>query len=159
MLLLFNVAFLKIATAHVQFLKTKAKCIAEFANMCWFSLAAKNLDTEPHRYKEASLTAFNERTRPYQTYKVDESRYNRLNSIKTTVETEMTNIYVSPLASPSFECLSAAPERPPNELSMTTEEVKQDSRNQDENENELFESATKTIEKMKGMYILTTNNF
>ncbi|KAL9980466.1 hypothetical protein ACROYT_G009065 [Oculina patagonica] len=62
----------------------------------------------------------------------------------------MTNIYVSPMASPSFECLSAVAERPPNELSITGQQIKQDVRNRDENENELFESATKASGKIKG---------
>ena len=59
----------------------------------------------------------------------------------------MSNVYVSPMASPSFECLSAAEETQPNQLPKTCEGIKQD-----ENENEVFESTTKTSKKnIKGM--------
>lgn len=61
----------------------------------------------------------------------------------------MTNIYVSPLASPSFECLSGAAEPPPNEFVKTGED-KQESQNLDENANEVLETVRKTTGILKG---------
>jgi len=74
----------------------------------------------------------------------------------------MTNIYVSPLASPSFECLSGAVERPPNEFPLTGEDKQERVRNLDENGNEVFETVRKKSGKMKGIIYfhdcLITNN-
>jgi len=63
----------------------------------------------------------------------------------------MTNVYVSPLASPSFECLSGAADPPANEL-IKTGENKQDVRDLDENANEIFEPAKKTSGIIRGIY-------
>ena len=62
----------------------------------------------------------------------------------------MTNIYVSHLASPSFERLSGAVERLPNEFPLIGEAKQERVRNLDENGNEIFETAKKTSGTMKG---------
>ena len=62
----------------------------------------------------------------------------------------MANIYVSPLASPSFECLSGAADLPTNEF-LKPGEDKQEVRGLDENANEIFETARKTSGIMKGI--------
>ena len=62
----------------------------------------------------------------------------------------MTNIYVSPPASPSFECLSGAADPPTNEFIKTGED-KQDVRGLDENANEIFETAKKTNGIIRGI--------
>ena len=62
----------------------------------------------------------------------------------------MTNIYVSPLASPSFECLSGAADPPANGF-LKTGEDKQEVRVLDENANDIFETAKKTNGIMKGI--------
>lgn len=57
----------------------------------------------------------------------------------------MANIHVSPLASPSLECLSPA--------ELTNEEsgqVEQVTPNQDENENDVFKGETKAFGRKKG---------
>ena len=55
----------------------------------------------------------------------------------------MTNIYVSPLASPSLECLSPA--------DLTNEEDEQEVPNRDENQNDVFKGVPKTCERMRGI--------
>ena len=62
----------------------------------------------------------------------------------------MTNIYVSPLASPSFECLAGAAEQPPGEFPIACED-KHEVQVLDENANEIFETARKTSGIMKGI--------
>ena len=62
----------------------------------------------------------------------------------------MTNIYVSPLASPSFECLSGASDPAANEF-LKPGEDKQEVRVLDENANEIFENVRKTSGLMKGI--------
>lgn len=109
---------------------------------------------EAHGYNEPSLTStFHEKRRPYCIRKVDKTRQNRVSSFKTTESATMTNIYVSPLASPSFECLSAV-ELPPKEFPKNGEDKQEVLPSRDENANELFERKTK--EKMKGICYLST---
>lgn len=65
----------------------------------------------------------------------------------------MANVYISPMASPSLECLS------PAELAdENSEQVEQVTPNQDENENDVFKGETNAFAKMRGICRLLLNS-
>ena len=59
----------------------------------------------------------------------------------------MTNIYVSPLTAPSFECLAVEAQSPPNEFSAMNGEGKEKGLQWDENANEILSVETTETEK------------
>ena len=59
----------------------------------------------------------------------------------------MTNIYVSPLTAPSFECLAVEAQSPPNEFSAMNGGGKEKAQQWDENANEILSVETTETEK------------